>query len=75
MTGKPAPGYLQRRLGRNVRVWRKAHGWTQVLLAEHVGIDRTYVCAIERGHRNVSLALVERLATRLGVSAVDLLTE
>lgn len=68
-------GELQRRLGRNVRAWRKAHGLSQEALAEHVGTSRPYVSAIERGQRSVGLGMVQRLAEGMGVSVSDLLAE
>lgn len=42
-------------------------------LAELAGLHRTYVGAIERGERNVSIDNIERLAAALGVDVVDLL--
>jgi len=73
MTGES--GDLQRILGRNLRAWRHARGWSQDILAEHVGMSRTHLSAVERGQRNVRLGTVERMAQRLGVPAADLLAE
>lgn len=36
-------------------------------------MHRTYVGAIERGQRNLSLVSVERLAEKLGLDPLDLL--
>ena len=38
-------------------------------------MHRTYVGAVERGERNLTLATVERYAERIGVTPLDLLTE
>ncbi len=47
-------------------------GLTQEALAERAGLHRTYVGAIERGERNVSLRNILRLATALDVAPADL---
>ena len=66
-------GNLQRQLGRNLRAWRTERGISQEKMAEIVGVHRTYMGALERGERNVSLKSVERLAKAVGVDALDLL--
>lgn len=73
MSGEP--GELQRVLGRNLRAWRAKREWSQDTFAAVLEIHRTYLSGIERGQRNVGLKLVERIAQRLNVPAVDLLTE
>jgi len=67
-------GDLQRRLGQNLRDQRLAKGLSQEDFADLVGIHRTYVGGLERGERNVTLRTVERLADRLGMDALELLT-
>jgi transcriptional regulator with XRE-family HTH domain len=66
-------GDLQRALGANLRVYRSARNLSQEGFADLLGVHRTYMGGIERGERNLTLQSVERLADRLGVSAVDLL--
>jgi len=66
---------LQRRLGRNLRVLRKAKGMSQEEFADALEIHRTYVGGLERGERNVTLKTVERIAYALGMDPCDLLTE
>lgn len=69
-------GDLQRTLGQNLRAYRKARGLSQEAFAADVlGPHRTYVGSIERGERNLSLKSVERIAERLGVEPLSLLTE
>ena len=62
---KNPPAYLHLRLGDQVRTRRLEAGLTQEALAERTGLHRTYVGAIERGERNVSLATLEALARGL----------
>ena len=64
---------IRLRLGRNVRKLRKEKGWSQETYADEVGIHRTYVSDIERGARNPTVVIVEKLALTLGVSASSLL--
>jgi transcriptional regulator with XRE-family HTH domain len=61
------------RLGRNVRRLREARGWSQEDYAERAGIHRTYVSDIERGSRNPTITVVEKLAKPLGVRPGELL--
>lgn len=64
---------IQVRLGRNVRRLREAKGWSQEDYADRAGIHRTYVSDIERGKRNPTVTVVEKLAKPLGVCAGSLL--
>ena len=61
------------RLGQNVRRLREAKGWSQEDYADRAGIHRTYVSDIERGRRNPTIAVVEKLALPLGVSPGQLI--
>ena len=57
---------IRQRLGRNVRRLREEKGWSQEDYADRAGIHRTYVSDIERGKRNPTVTVVEKLAGRLG---------
>ncbi len=50
------------RFGQRLRSLRQRRGWTQVELAERLGLDRSYLADVERGHRNVSLVNLELIA-------------
>ena len=43
-------------------------------MAERLGFHRTYLGALERGERNVSLQSLETLAEQLDVPPLELLT-
>ena len=62
-----------RRLAKNVRLLRVSHGWSQETLAQIAGLDRTFVGAVERAERNVTLATAEKLATAFNLSVAELL--
>jgi transcriptional regulator with XRE-family HTH domain len=63
------------RFGRRLRKLRKHHGWTQVQLAERLGLDRSYLADMERGKRNISIVNLEVIAKGFGVSLSRLLTK
>jgi len=64
---------IRRQLGRNVKKLRLEKGWSQEDLAFESGLHRTYISGIERGARNPTIVVVERVAKTLGVPASDLL--
>jgi transcriptional regulator with XRE-family HTH domain len=66
------PADLLVRLGDRIRKLRKKRGWTQVVMAERVGIDRSFLADVERGKRNVSILNVELMAKGLKVSLSQL---
>jgi len=65
-------GILQR-LGENIRRLRKEKGWSQEHYADEAGIHRTYVSDLERGSRNPTALVIEKLAKPLGVDPGRLL--
>jgi transcriptional regulator with XRE-family HTH domain len=62
------PADLLIRLGARIRKLRKKRGWTQVVMAEQVGIDRSFLADVERGKRNVSILNLDLMAKGLKVS-------
>jgi transcriptional regulator with XRE-family HTH domain len=66
---------IRKRLGQNLRRLRKAKGLSQEAFADDVGIHRTYVSDLERGRRNPTITIVEKLATFLAVRPGEVLDE
>ncbi len=62
-------------LADNVRRLRKDAGWSQEDMALEAGLDRTYISQVERRQRNVTIVVLDRLATALGTSADQLLVQ
>ncbi len=60
-------------LAQKLRVLRFVRGWSQEVLAEVSGLDRSYVSSIERAERNVSLDNLEKLAGAFDLALPDLL--
>lgn len=61
-------------LGTNIRVLRLKKKYTQEHLAEKCDLHRTYIGAVERGDRNVSLKNIIIIANALDTTPADLLT-
>lgn len=55
--------------GQTVFLWRRHRRLTQQQLAERAGLPRPNLCAIEQGHREVSLTTLRALALALRVPA------
>ena len=64
---------IQQRLGANLRNLRTAKGWSQEQFAFEAGIHRTYISDLERGARNPTIGMLEKIAVCLGVKAGSLL--
>ena len=62
------PEDLLVRLGKRIRKLRQERTWTQVEMAEQIGIDRSFLADVERGRRNISVLNLELIAEGLGVS-------
>jgi transcriptional regulator with XRE-family HTH domain len=58
--------------GKNVRLQRTKRKISQEKLAELADLHRTYIGAIERGERNVSLRNVQKIAFALDVPIIVL---
>ena len=61
------------RLAENLRRLRLAKGWSQEAFAHEADLHRTYISDLERGARNPTIKVVEKLASALGATAGDLL--
>lgn len=64
---------IKQAFGARMRELRKARGLSQEELAFRCSLDRSYLGAIERGEKNVSLINIHRIAGALGVKAGELL--
>jgi len=63
----PMEGDAQEKVGKNLRAHRESLGPSQDDFADQVGDRRTYMGALERGERDLTLWSLERIADRLGL--------
>jgi transcriptional regulator with XRE-family HTH domain len=61
--------------GKHIRNFRKQAGMSQEKLAEVCGLHRTYIGAVERGERNISLLNIVALARALNARPAELLED
>lgn len=64
---------IKQKFGVRIKQLRTALGWSQEQLALEAGLDRTYLPSIEKGERNVSLEVIEKLAIAFHVEPYELI--
>jgi len=64
---------LRENIGLNVRDYRLGRGYSQGVLAELCGLNRSYIGSVERSEHNIGIDNLERLARGLEVPPVKLL--
>lgn len=64
---------IRKQVGLNVQRLRRELGWSQEDLALESGLHRTYISGIERGVRNPTVLVLQKMADTLGVDAAELL--
>lgn len=65
-------GNICHKFGINVRKYRNEKGYSQEKLAEIASLHRTYISAVERGTRSISLDNIEKIATALEIAPYKL---
>lgn len=63
---------IRRRVGLNMQRLRLAKGWSQEEMAAQCGLHRTYISGVERGVRNPTITVLEKIAKALDVRIGDL---
>jgi transcriptional regulator with XRE-family HTH domain len=63
---------IRKLFGIRVRELRKEQGYSQEDFADECGLHRTYIGAIERGERNVSIDNIARIADALKIEMGEL---
>jgi transcriptional regulator with XRE-family HTH domain len=60
-------------VARNVRRFRLETGLSQEALADEAGLHRTYISQVERKQNNVTIVVLSKIATALGIRPDQLL--
>lgn len=68
------PKSLISSIANQVRLLRISKGWSQEELAARCGLHRTYVGAVERAERNITVGTLCKLAHALDCDVTDLLS-
>ena len=66
---------VRRRLGSNLKKLREEQGYSQESFADHCGLHRTYISGIERGVRNPTVVIIDKIAKALKVPLGQLLDD
>lgn len=64
---------IKKKFGEKVKNLRLEKGWSQEKLALTADLDRTYIPGIEKGDRNVSITVIEKIANAFEVEIIELL--
>ena len=64
---------ILKQIGVNVQLYRRKANISQEILANEIGVDRTYISAIELGIKSPSLYCLYLLAKKLNISMKDLI--
>jgi transcriptional regulator with XRE-family HTH domain len=66
---------IKSRFGKKVKKFRLSKGLSQEAFAHKANLDRTYISSIEKGERNVSLVVIEKIAIALEIEISNLFDE
>lgn len=62
----------QEQLGMRIRFLRKQRHWSQEDLALNAEINKNYLCDLEKGRRNPSLIILEKIAVAFDITLEEL---
>jgi len=66
---------IKKKFGKQVKKFRLEKGLSQETLALMADLDRTYIPSIEKGERNVSITVIEKIAKALKIKISVLFDE
>ena len=64
---------ISKKLGQNIKRIRLRHKMSQGDICRAIGMDRSYMSAIESGKKNITIVVLEKLASALDVFVYELL--
>jgi len=63
---------IQKKLGKKVAELRKKKGFSQEAFAHECRFHRSYMGAVERGEKNITIQLIGRIVKALKISLAEL---
>ena len=66
---------IKQKIGKKLKEFRLEKKLSQETLAHLADLDRTYIPDIEKGERNISITVLEKLATALKIPIKDFFDE
>ncbi len=66
---------LRKTFSNNMRKCRLEQDLSQEELAGKAGVHRTYIGSVERGERNITIDVIEKICAALEMSVIDLFKE
>ncbi len=66
---------IKEKIGKKLKAFRTEKKLSQEKLAHLANLDRTYIPDIEKGERNISVTVLEKLATALNIPIKDFFDE
>lgn len=58
----------KQQLGMRIAYLRKVRGWSQLDLSLESGVNRNYISDLEKGRRNPTLDVLERISDAFGIT-------
>ena len=63
---------IKEKFGLKVKLLRLEKGWSQEQLAFNADLNRTYIPGIEKGVRNISITVIQKIADAFNVEIIEL---
>ena len=63
---------VEKQLGMRIRYLRMQKKWSQEDLALEAGVNKNYLSDLERGERNPTVKILEKIAKAFGISLEEL---
>jgi len=63
---------INKQLGMRIRYLRKERGWSQETLSFEADINKNYISDLERGTRNPTLEILEKLSIAFNINLDEL---
>jgi len=62
-------------IGKNAKKARESNGFSQVSVADFLGVDQSLISKFEKGERTIKSEMLERLANLYGYTIADLIRD